>query len=1133
MLRMHLGALLALSLAVGLRAADSQAKAAPKPPWQHLLTGDDERKAAALDKRIADWENADRYTEAVTAAEKLLALRQRAQGPDHWEAADARWALAALKKVATLPKPKRLGWRKAAQADAEAGRLEQQARFAQALPLRQERLTWCREVLGEGHPLTADSYNSVAVNLQAQGNYPKAGPLFQKALDLRRQALGEGHPDTAQSYHNVAYNLNTRGQYAEAEPLFQKALDITRQTLGEGHPSTAQSYNSVAYNLNAQGQYAEAGSLFQKALAIRLKALGEDHPETTNSYSNVAYNLGAQGRYAEAGSLYQKVLDIRRRTLGEDHSYTATSYNNLAFTLDAQGRYAEAGPLFQKALDIYRRGLGEDHPQTAASYNNVAFNLDAQGKYTEAGPLYRKALAIRRKALGEDHPDTAQSYNNVAANLDAQGKYAEARPLCQKALDIRRKVLGEGHPYTAQSYSNVAYNLQAQGHAAEALASVDRAARSYDAARLGVAAAGLDRAAFAAAHSPHALLAAARARAGQPVAAWAALEAGLGRGLLDQLAQRRGLGLTPTERHERDRLLARRGALESSLLALVRRPQRSDAEAQELKRLRDQRQDLEQALGALAAAVSRREVATLDQLQAALPADAAFVAWVDAADRSGGVQEHWGCIVRAKGEPHWERLPGSGPKGQWTREDSDLPHQLHKALTQATPSAEALARKLHAQRLAPLRQHLAGVKRLLVPPVSALAGIPLEELTDAYTVSYVPSGTFLARLPGRPRPRTSGVLAVGDPLFPPGKEAVPALSLPPGGLLITQVVPGGAAARARLRPGDVLVAYAGQDLTSAEQLGQLLAARASEKSVLIKVWREGQEKPAERELPPGRLGVALAKEPARAYLTARRQTDQLLARLTRGEDYVELPGTQVEITRLAALFDPRLVTKLTGADASEERLDALRRSGELKRFRYLHLATHGRGNDTRAFESALLLTRPVALPEPRVGEPYLDGRLTAAEVLAYWKLDADLVTLSACESGLGPGGGGEGLLGFAQAFLVAGSRAVLLTLWQVDDTATALLMDRFYRNLLGKRQDGARALPKAEALREARQWLRNLTASEALERLGAITQGVVRGERPAREEMRPVPRPKDAPPDYRPYAHPRYWAAFVLIGDPD
>jgi CHAT domain-containing protein len=414
-----------------------------------------------------------------------------------------------------------------------------------------------------------------------------------------------------------------------------------------------------------------------------------------------------------------------------------------------------------------------------------------------------------------------------------------------------------------------------------------------------------------------------------------------------------------------------------------------------------------------------------------------------------------------------------------------------------------------------------------------MAGIPLEALTDQYTISYTPSCTYLARRSDRPPCRSTGLLAVGDPVFPPVQETRTPTALPPGGLLIHQVLPDSTAARARLQAGDVLVAYAGQDLTSVEQLGQLVAAQAGAKSVVVKVWREGQEQLAERELAPGRLGVTLAKDPAREALTARRQGDQLLAHLRRGETYAELPGTQVEVTRLAALFDPQQVTTLTRAAASEQRLDELRRADRLKAYRYLHLATHGQANDVRAFESALLLTPPAKPPEVRVGEPYLEGRLTAGEVLDYWQLDADLVTLSACDSGLGRKGGGDGLLGFAQAFLLAGSRSVCLTLWQVDDTATALLMDRFYRNLLGKREDGAKALPKAEALREAKQWLRNLTATEALERLGSLTHGVTRGERPAREAMRGVPRPKDAAKDYRPYAHPRYWAAFILIGDPE
>src|SRR5207244_2594681 len=114
--------------------------------------------------------------------------------------------------------------------------------------------------------------------------------------------------------------------------------------------------------------------------------------------------------------------------------------------------------------------------------------------------------------------------------------------------------------------------------------------------------------------------------------------------------------------------------------------------------------------------------------------------------------------------------------------------------------------------------------------------------------------------------------------------------------------------------------------------------------------------------------------------------------------------------------------------------DALRTSGALSRFRYLHFATHGKANDLKAFASALILTKSAPEPVPRPGAPYLDGRLTAREVLEFWRLDAELVTLSACESGLGARGGGDGLLGFAQAFLATGSRSVCLSLWQVDDT---------------------------------------------------------------------------------------------------
>src|SRR5262249_32248518 len=153
---------------------------------------------------------------------------------------------------------------------------------------------------------------------------------------------------------------------------------------------------------------------------------------------------------------------------------------------------------------------------------------------------------------------------------------------------------------------------------------------------------------------------------------------------------------------------------------------------------------------------------------------------------------------------------------------------------------------------------------------------------------------------------------------------------------------------------------------------------------------------------------------------------------------------------------------------------------ELKGFRLLHLATHGEADADFVRESALVLAqhRQPSLAENlarvRAGKRTLSNRLTVDAVLRSWSLDADLVTLSACESGIGGEGGAEGMLGFAQALLQKGARSVVLSRWKVDDAATALLMARFYENVLGKRDGLKSARKRAEGLQEAKKWLREL-----------------------------------------------------------
>src|SRR5262249_4446578 len=100
--------------------------------------------------------------------------------------------------------------------------------------------------------------------------------------------------------------------------------------------------------------------------------------------------------------------------------------------------------------------------------------------------------------------------------------------------------------------------------------------------------------------------------------------------------------------------------------------------------------------------------------------------------------------------------------------------------------------------------------------------------------------------------------------------------------------------------------------------------------------------------------------------------------------------------------------------------------------------------------------------DPLAGAPPAeDGILTAEEVLSLDLRGTDLVVLSPCQTGQGVGRYGRGVQGLQQAFRAAGARAVVATLWPVDDAATSVLIERFYTNLWEKK------LPKLEALRQA------------------------------------------------------------------
>lgn len=195
----------------------------------------------------------------------------------------------------------------------------------------------------------------------------------------------------------------------------------------------------------------------------------------------------------------------------------------------------------------------------------------------------------------------------------------------------------------------------------------------------------------------------------------------------------------------------------------------------------------------------------------------------------------------------------------------------------------------------------------------------------------------------------------------------------------------------------------------------------------------------------------------------------------RGFSLARLPYTREEVIGIGKLFPPAERQLYLGADAQEETL----KSKKLDEFRYIHFATHGFLDEIHPGRSGILLSHTPESEE--------DGILQTGEIMRL-KLNADVVTLSACSTGLGKLVNGEGILGLTRAFFYAGAQNVAVSLWNVNDSATAMLMESFYLNL-------RRGKLKREALREAKLSL-------------------VRSSQPS-------------------LRHPYFWAAFVLEGQGD
>lgn len=224
-------------------------------------------------------------------------------------------------------------------------------------------------------------------------------------------------------------------------------------------------------------------------------------------------------------------------------------------------------------------------------------------------------------------------------------------------------------------------------------------------------------------------------------------------------------------------------------------------------------------------------------------------------------------------------------------------------------------------------------------------------------------------------------------------------------------------------------------------------------------------------------------------------SDEPARRTSSQASFASLPSTLLEVDSISVNFINSKVLK--NDDVTEANL----KSHDLSNFRFIHFATHAEVNESTPSQSGLLLSKKADV-ESLFGE---DGYLNSREISGL-RLNADLVTLSACNTGMGRVVTGEGLLGLQRSFLSAGASSVMVSLWSVFDRSTSVFMSNFYKQMLAYEQE------------DYSLW------SQTLDWFGMYEHPLFDYKTKALRDA------KLSMIDHPYYSHPIYWAPFILVG---
>ncbi|MDQ3393266.1 MAG: CHAT domain-containing protein [Bacteroidota bacterium] len=309
---------------------------------------------------------------------------------------------------------------------------------------------------GNKHPEYAGILNYFGLLYKASGDYEKAVSSFKSALQIYVFSYGKENIFYATVLKNIGSIYRSKGDLIKSKELISEAVDLSIKILGNEHPDIGHFLMDKASLLEQMAEYGEAERIYITAIEIQKRNFEEEKLNLASSYNSLAGLYIKIGNLEKAKSNFELSLPLYKALLGNNQLDYATALNNYANYFIATNELEQAVIFYNEASEIYKNNVSELHPLYANNIVNLASLYRKLGNYKKSEQYYEKSLEIERKIQGEKLPSYAVSLNNLALLYMAMGKSEKALDLYAKALILKKETYGEKHPTYATSLNNLA-----------------------------------------------------------------------------------------------------------------------------------------------------------------------------------------------------------------------------------------------------------------------------------------------------------------------------------------------------------------------------------------------------------------------------------------------------------------------------------------------------------------------------------------------------------------------------------------------------------------------------------------------------------------------------------------------------